>query len=117
MSYWLKLNTASTDKINAAAINDGVPIEHTYHAQKVLLPGIGWTSLAPKLPLRTTPLRAARIVSAKHLKSKIIPNNLREALKLSYLDRITWLQAYHEEYEGLKQLNTFTEIRKEKLHE
>jgi hypothetical protein len=52
----------------------------------------------------------ARIVSAVKLKSRIALRNLREALEMSNPDNPIWLEAYREEYEGLKRLNTYTEI-------
>jgi len=77
MSYWLKLGPASTDKINAAAVEDGVPVKRTHHARKVSLPGISWMPLAPESPLCTVPIGTTHIISAKQLKSKIVPNNLQ----------------------------------------
>ena len=113
MGFWLRLSAASADEV-AAADEDITPhTDRIHHARCASAAGHGWLSLDPTQNVGGR--CSARIVSAVKLKSRIAPSNLREALKMSNPDRPIWLDAYREEYEGLKRLNTYTEIDESQL--
>ena len=113
MGYWLRLSAASTEEIAQANEDIAPHNERTHHARCASAAGHGWL---PVLPTRNMGGGStARIVSAVKLKSRIAPRNLREALKMSNPDNPIWLEAYREEYEGLKRLNTYTEIDERQL--
>ena len=88
MSLWLKLSAAPAADIEDATPDGERNPERTHHA---------------------------RIVSAKGLRRRIAPNNLREALRMHNPDQPIWLGAYKEEYEALLRMNTFEIIDEEQL--
>ena len=88
MSLWLKLSAAPAADIEDATPDGERNPERTHHA---------------------------RIVSAKGLRRRIAPSNLREALRMHNPDQPIWLGAYKEEYEALLKMNTFDIIDEAEL--
>jgi hypothetical protein len=96
MSAWLQLSAASTDEVDDAERDGGVFNGRIHHART-----------ATEATVSQPPLGTARIVSAKGLKSRIAPRNLREALALHNPDHPVWLGS----------MNTFTEITEEQMQQ
>jgi hypothetical protein len=110
MHLWLKLSATHADDLSRELTDGLAPADRTHHARTVKHRRVTFT---PDASVEGV----ARIVSAKGLKNRIAPRNLREALSIHNPDRPIWIEAYQEEYEGLQRLNTFTIIDETQLQQ